>query len=149
MTDTKSIGDAINTHLQVGTAIRHGQLMDQISQNDIVRKQGIIDRQNTVMGHNLTINAGVQLQAMELEGALGRARVEVAAKNALILEWMHSNDGYRKIAREYGERLGLTTEDVRRDLAEAIVSLSETDPDYTHTRLGAAKRQQLGLTDAS
>ncbi|MCE3608049.1 hypothetical protein LXA47_31255 [Massilia sp. P8910] len=146
MTDTKSIGDALNLNLQAGTALRAGQLNDEIADRDNARLRAENERLRSSSGGGGGGGgrAGMQYELMHAQGALDDKKMELAKSQALIYEWMHSNDGYQKIAKEYAERLGISNEEFQTDLAQAIVDLSETDPDYVHTRLGAAKRAQLG-----
>lgn len=65
------------------------------------------------------------------------------AKDALILEWMHSNEAFKKLARNYGKKLGVTDAQRASDFAHAVVDLAEEDPKFTNTNMANAMRDEI------
>jgi len=57
-------------------------------------------------------------------------------KNSLILEWMHANAAFKKLARKFSARLGV--EQAERDVAynECILEAAGEDPAFAKTELG-------------
>lgn len=60
---------------------------------------------------------------------------ELAKKDALILEWMHSNAAFKKLAKDYGTRLGMSQEERVRNVDQARVDVAERTPEFQHTEI--------------
>jgi len=59
----------------------------------------------------------------------------IKEKDALILEWMHSNEAFKQLARQYGKKLGMTDDQRQTDFNEKIIDVSEEDPKFANTRI--------------
>lgn len=132
--DTKGIGAALNTNLQVGTAIKTTQVLDAVTQEESARQRAEIAR----LRDSARPSSGgqtAQYQAMHLRGELQKAQEELSAKDALILEWMHSSATFKSLAKEYGKRLGLSDKERQDDFEAKVLDLGEDNPDYANTRL--------------
>lgn len=66
-------------------------------------------------------------------------------KDVLIMEWMHSNEAFKKLTRQYGKKLGVSDDERKEDFANAVVDLAEEDPKFSQTKMAESKRAQLGL----
>mgnify|MGYP006141217079 CR=1 FL=1 len=60
---------------------------------------------------------------------------ELAKKDALILEWMHTNAAFRKLTKDYAARLGISEEERVQNVDQARVDVALDDPAFQHTQL--------------
>lgn len=68
----------------------------------------------------------------------------LAEKDALILEWMHSNEAFKHLARQYGKVLGKTDDERVKNFREALVESAEENPNFANTEIGAKAKANLG-----
>lgn len=78
--------------------------------------------------------------AVSRNNQLERTLVE---KNTLILEWMHSNEAFKQLARQYGKRLGLSDQQRQIDFDEQILSTAEVAPEFSATQTLGRARSRL------
>ena len=71
----------------------------------------------------------------ELKASLTAAEVALAERDAIITEWMHSAEAFRRLQRQYGKKLGMTDEERQVDFDNAIRDLAEEDPRFSNTEL--------------
>lgn len=71
-------------------------------------------------------------------------RDAIAERDAIILEWMVSNEAYRRLAREYGKKLEITEEQIIMDVSEHVLDVAEEDPDFVKTKRYDKAKQRLG-----
>lgn len=81
---------------------------------------------------------------LETQIALQAAERAVQEKEALILEWMHSNDAFKMLAKQYGKKLGVSDEQRKEDYFEAVLDVAEQDPGLDNTRLKETAKKGLG-----
>ena len=81
-------------------------------------------------------------EVAELKADTTRA---IKEKDALILEWMHSNEAFKKLARQYGKKLGVTDEQRQQDFDQAVVDVSVENPKYAKTEIVELKKKRLGI----
>jgi len=67
----------------------------------------------------------------------------ISEKDALILKWMHSNEAFKRLARQYGNELGVTDEQGKEDRANAILDVAEEDPKYAKSELTTKAKTAL------
>jgi hypothetical protein len=60
---------------------------------------------------------------------------ELAKKDALILEWMHTNEAFKQLTKDYAARLGILEEERVADVDQARVDVALDDPAFQHTQL--------------
>ena len=72
-----------------------------------------------------------------------KLRESLEMKEALLKEWMHSNEAFKRLARKYGKQVGVSDEQRKVDFNEEIVSAAEEDPTYSETQLAAKARDFL------
>lgn len=103
-------------------------------------------RQNQSAGH-AQAQATIESLRQQLEKEKDRnveAQLAIQEKDALILEWVHSNDAFKKLVRHYGHKLGVSDAERQRDYDDNIIRLAEEDPKFTATELLAkAKARQI------
>ena len=72
-------------------------------------------------------------------------RIQLEKKEALLLDWMHTNEAFKRLARQYGARLGVTDEQRTKDFDETMVMVSEEDPKFANTDPGARVKIRMSL----
>jgi hypothetical protein len=83
--------------------------------------------------------------ANELQQVKQQMAQSLSEKDALILEWMHSNEAFKRLAKQYGKKLGVTDDERKEDFANAVVDLAEEDTKFANTKMAESKRAQLGV----
>ena len=69
---------------------------------------------------------------------------ELDRSNASITEWMHSNEAFRRLAKQYGKKLGLSPEQRQADFARHLLDAAEEHPELAKTELGKKFRSCSG-----
>lgn len=67
---------------------------------------------------------------------------QVAEKDALIAEWMHSTEAFRRLARQLGKKLGVTDEQRSEYYANHAVDIAEEDPKFANTTVANEARKK-------
>lgn len=62
-------------------------------------------------------------------------RQTLAARDSLLLEWMHSNETLKQLARQYGQKLGLSDSERQRDFDSKVLEVAKEDPRFSGTKL--------------
>lgn len=148
-----------NTLQQVDLAIKTGQKLLHLEQAEQDRKQLEIERLRAEAVHAARprSNTHASQEIMHLQGQLaeaGRLNAQrslaiaerdkaLAAKDAMILEWMHSNEAFKRLARQYGKIIGVSDEQRKDDFNEHIADVGEEDPKFSATKLGEKARGHL------
>jgi len=70
----------------------------------------------------------------------------ITEKDALILEWMHSNEAFKRLARQYGKKLGVTDEQRQNDFDNQVLDVAEEDPKFQKTELAQTKKKNAGTS---
>ena len=60
---------------------------------------------------------------------------QLAERDALITEWMQSSEAFRRLARQYGKKLGVTDEQRQIDCDAHVMNTADEDPKYAKTNL--------------
>lgn len=69
---------------------------------------------------------------------------QLAGTNLALLDWMHSNEVFKRILRKcWTERLGLSIESLRDEIAEAASNLAREDPKFVDTPVARSARERL------
>lgn len=80
---------------------------------------------------NLSMLASLEHERAEKE----RLAAAVVEKEALILEWMHSNESFKRLAQKYGKKLSVSDEQQQTDYRHQVIYSSEENPKYSETGL--------------
>ena len=100
-------------------------------------RQGLAYQLKFVEERRIKLAAEVAMREAEAAKAL-------AEKDALVLEWMHSNEAFKRLARQYGKKLGVTDEKRTEDYREEVLNVAEENPKFENTELNAElKRKKL------
>ena len=73
-------------------------------------------------------------RVVSLEGSNDYLNKQIEEKDALILEWMHSNEAFKRLAKQYGKKLGVSEEQRVSDVFAEVESIAEEDPKFAATR---------------
>jgi hypothetical protein len=81
--------------------------------------------------------------ANELQQVKQQMAQSLSEKDALILEWMHSNEAFKQLARQYGKKLGMDDAQRNEALDEKLVDVAEEDPKFADTKIGNEARRDI------
>ncbi len=68
----------------------------------------------------------------------------IAERDSLILEWMVTNEGFRRLAREYGKKIGVSDEQRQADFDNHVLDIVEEDKNLENTKSHQKAKQRLG-----
>ena len=71
-----------------------------------------------------------------MQGRLDQRDASIIERDKIIYEWMHSNEAFRRLAKQYGKVLGISDDQVQKDYVDQVVNLEEEDPKFSNTGLG-------------
>lgn len=86
----------------------------------------------------------IQKQNEQLINESQQWREAIAERDSLILEWMQSNEAFKRLSREYGKKAGISDEQRRNDLDNHLLDIAEEDPDFTNTQRTQGAKKRLG-----
>ena len=81
--------------------------------------------------------------ANELQQVKQQMAQSLSEKDALILEWMHSNEAFKRLAKQYGKKLDVSDEQQKEDRANAVLDAAEEDTRFENTDLGGKAKASL------
>lgn len=115
------------------TALRKSQIWNEVGNASADQKISDLEKENQRLRQQLQTSQAVNTQV----------RQSLMDKDAIILEWMHSNEAFKQLARTYGKKLGVSDEQRKDDFAHAVVDVAEEDPKFSNTQLADSKRKQI------
>lgn len=62
--------------------------------------------------------------------------VEIAHRDMMILDWMHSNEVFKRLQKNYGKKLGLSDEQRQFDFNQAALDIAEENPKFAKSHFG-------------
>jgi len=86
----------------------------------------------------------IQKQNEQLINESQQWREAIAERDAIILEWVQSNEAFKRLAREYGKKVGVTDEQRQVDFDNHLLDVAEEDPDFEKTDLTGHAKRRLG-----
>lgn len=115
-------------------------------QSDMRRTQGALETMDHIQ------NLGKNGSAEELKRALERekdesrkVRAALQEKEALLKEWMHSNEAFKRLARKYGKKLGLSDEQRVNDYDDVVLEVAEEKPEFADTNTLKEVKEARGI----
>ena len=57
----------------------------------------------------------------------------IVSRDLMIRDWMHSNEAFKRLQKNYGNKLGVTDEQRQSDFEKAVLDISEEDPKFANT----------------
>lgn len=80
-----------------------------------------------------------------LEKALGDANAALAMKEELLKEWMHSQEAFKRLAKKYGKKLGVSTEQMENDRDDCLLEVADERPEFANTNGTKAAKEARGI----
>jgi hypothetical protein len=155
MSSNLADGDALNASLRVGLAI-------EAAGGIAADKQAVIIRlQNELANLRAQQSAPVRKSDADFDLTLALRDVEllkdklilkdqtIREKNAMLLDWRHSNDTFKTLAVKYGTRLGLTTEEMIKEFFEAAIELAIEDQSFKDSKVFSNAKERLEMKTGS
>lgn len=102
---------------------------------------------------NATKNDAVQTQKklVQTNGELGKTKLDLEKltigkkeSDDLLLEWMQGNEAFKALTKKFGKKLGMTDDEIKIEISEAIVDVAEEDPQFANTKMTDRSRKKLG-----
>ena len=70
----------------------------------------------------------------------------VAEKEALMIEWMHSNESFKRLVQKYGKKLSIAEDQQQTDYRHEVLDTSKENPKYAGTGLVGRVKAKLAAT---
>lgn len=116
------------------TALRKSQIWNEVGNASADQKISDLEKENQRLRQQLQTSQTVNTQAHKA----------LAEKDALMLEWMHSNEAFKQLARNYGKKLGVSDEQRQKDFDNELLNAAEENPQFKDTKKSAGAKQRLG-----
>ncbi len=84
-----------------------------------------------------------QLDALSTKNEKWKAAVK--QRDEIILEWMQSTEGFKRLAKQYGKQLGLTQEQRQIDFDNHAIQVAKDDSDFANTGTTQRAKERLGI----
>jgi hypothetical protein len=150
-----NLGSA-NLQGQIAVQVGHGLVMDKLHQLDAQKKQNEIDRLTELTKPRPTpppssgdspetlyqialLNEKLEAKNRELDSCA----VAIRERDLLLVDWMHSNDAFKRLARQYGKKVGVSDEDRLRDFQQQVINSEEEDPRFKGSNFGATVKARV------
>lgn len=121
-----------------------GGMADRIVEQ--IRHGSELKQQNLLLSSGSSGSADAEHKARIAAAAANQAHQKVVElqtaldqKDALLKEWMHSNEAFKRLARKYGKKLGLSDEQRTQDFREEVLAVVEEDPNLDSNLTGKVK----------
>jgi len=70
-----------------------------------------------------------------LQEKVAALEASIVEKDALLLEWMHMNEAFKRLAGKYATKSSIPQSQLRVDLDEQILNTAEEDPQFVNTKV--------------
>lgn len=95
--------------------------------------------------HNRWLISSLRKQVDTLNEKILQQNIVLEKESKLLTEWMHSHEGFLRLARDYGARLGIEKEERKRLFSEMLVTIADENPSFASTKvLSNAKARLAG-----
>ena len=74
-----------------------------------------------------------------------KAEAALAQKDELLKEWMHSNEAFKRLARKYGKKLGVSDEQRVNDYDDVVLEIAEEKPEFADTKTLKEVKEARGM----
>ena len=163
MPDNTSVGiinaSLANSNLQgqIAVQVGHGIVMDKLHALDSQRQQNEIARLTELTKprpmplpssgdspESLYAQAKMREELDKKTVQIANLKTALNERDALLLEWMHGNVAFKKLAQQYGKKLGITEQQQSLDVLEKVLDAAEEEPQFQVTKVVAKARNALG-----
>ena len=129
---------AQNTINQVSTAIDRTTIL--LAQQGVEEERLKAELENAKKNARkpVSFDHGDTFKDQEIEFLAKKARLlelELKEKDDLILEWMHHDEAFKRLARNYRKKLGKSAEEVQLDFENSVIEIAEENPKFNNTKL--------------
>lgn len=96
----------------------------------------------TANSRRIKTDATLQKERDEAVSLSNNLLKSLGEKDALILEWMHTNEAFKQLAKKYRAELGIGAEAHQLEFDDQILKTAEANPKFQQTTvLGRAKER--------
>ena len=75
------------------------------------------------------------MQSQELIKENQKLHTRLAEREALTIEWMHSNEIFKRLALRFGKKLNVPKSEILMQIDEVALDLAEEDPRFKNTNI--------------
>ena len=86
---------------------------------------------------------GLGIEKERLLSSVAYMQDQLKIRDELLLEWMHSDEAFRRLSKQYGKKAGLSDDQRQADFDQHVIDISEENPKLANTKL--AQRKKLNI----
>ena len=86
---------------------------------------------------------GLGIEKERLLSSVAYMQDQLKQRDENLIEWMHSNAAFRRVARQYGKKAGPSDDQRQADYDGHVVDVSEEDPEFANTKLAQDTKSNL------
>ena len=86
---------------------------------------------------------GLGIEKERLLSSLAYMQEQLKERDEALIDWMHSNEAFLRLARQYGKKAGVSDAKRQADYDEHVINISEEDPKFANTQLAQDKKLKL------
>ena len=77
----------------------------------------------------------LSMKSQELIRENQKLHTRLAEREALTIEWMHSNEIFKRLALRFGKKLNVPKSEILMQIDEVALDLAEEDPRFKNTNI--------------
>lgn len=82
-------------------------------------------------------------QVLALQQKIESLMTAISDRDEIIVDWMQSNEAFKRLARQYGKKAGISDEQRQVDYLQHVVDLAEEDPTFSDTDKTKRAKEKL------
>lgn len=99
--------------------------------------------------HNRRLISSLRKHVDTLNEKLLQQTIATQERDRLLTEWMHSHEGFLRLARDYGARLGIEKAARQKDFSEMLLTVAAEDPSFANTKVLADAQARLAELESA
>lgn len=137
--------DIANTLVQVDQAIKTGMGIAALKDQERIRSVAALRTQLKEADCYVPPpgDGALRDEVDMLAKKVQRLQAELADRDVLIRDWMHSNEAFKRLHKSYGKKVGLTDEQMKSDFHQAALDIAEEDPKFANTDFGKRVKERV------
>lgn len=85
-------------------------------------------------------------QVVALQQKIESLMTAISDRDEIIADWMHNNEAFKRLARQYGKELDKSTEQRQRDLDQYVLDIAQEQPErFGNTKPLRETKKALGI----
>lgn len=144
-TDPLMFGLLHNSISITGSALNEARSSAEIAKNQVAATKSEVETE--ARARRLAEEALVfaRRDASEARAANSQLKAALSQKEELLREWMHSNEAFKRLARKYGKKVGVSQEQWQNDVDDVVLEVAEERPEFADTKATKAVKDVRGI----